>query len=421
MSETIEGTVRDLSRFGEGVVKTPQGMVFVPGVLPGERVELSAVRKRAKGVLYTNKVRVLDASSQREDPPCPIVSRCGGCPMMVASPKLELKFKRDLLEDAIRGLPGAEDVRRGWVTPVRTLGYRRRARLAWSAGRSRPRIGYHAPRSNDITDVRACAVLDPVLDEAFAKVRSQLGQHLAGEGEIHLALGQGGAAVLALRSEASQPPELYGALEAMVGGGIVAGVALRVGGATMDATWGAPREVREHADGMPLVGTVAGFSQAHDEVNRVLVHRVAELASAKDRDVLELFSGSGNLTVALAKGAKRLIAVEHDEAAADACRENLRARELEATVRTGDAETYRAPDRSDVVVLDPPRSGAPGAIRRIIKLEIPEVVYVSCDPPTLARDLAVLCKAGWTPTDAIALDMFPQAAHLESVVRLERR
>lgn len=420
MSDRIEGTVRDFSRFGEGVVKTSSGVVFVPGVLPGERVELSDVRPRGKGVLFTDKVRVLDPSTQRQEPVCPIVGRCGGCPMMIASPKLELRFKRDQLEGALRGLPGEAEVRRGWIAPVKTLGYRRRARLAWSAGKGRPRIGYRRPRSTEVTDVRVCAVLDERLDAAFAKCRAALGPHLAGEGELHLAMGEGDGVVLALRSEAAQPPGLYAALEALVADGALVGAALRAGGASVDATWGMPREVREGGDGKPLVGTIAGFSQAHDEVNRALVSRVVELASPAERDVLELFSGAGNLTIALAATAKSLVAIEQDEAAAEACRENLRARGLTATVRSADAQSWRSPTVPDVVVLDPPRSGAQGAIQRIVKLGPKVVVYVSCDPPTLRRDLETLTAAGWVPTDAVALDMFPQTAHVECVVRLER-
>lgn len=419
MSESVVGTVRDLSRFGEGVVKTGLGMVFVPGVLPGERVELAAVRRLPKGILHTDKVRVIDRSAQRVEAPCPIVSRCGGCPLMIGSPKLQLKFKRGLLQGAIEKLPGAHEIRTGWVSAVRVLGYRKRARMHWSAG-ARPRIGYYPPRSRVVTDVRSCAVLDPALDAAFSKLRGVLGPHLSGTGELHLAMGDGGV-VVALRSEVGQPPLLYEALEVLVTEGVVVGAALRAGGATVDATWGAPREVRDHGGGERLVGPVAGFSQVHDEVNRALVSRVVELANPAGRDVLELFSGAGNLTVALAATARSLVAVELDEAATDACRENLRARGIEATVRTGDAETYRAPSTPDVVVLDPPRTGAPGAVKRIVGLGVPEVVYVSCDPPTLGRDLGTLAAHGYVVTDAVALDMFPQTAHVECVVRLERR
>lgn len=266
--------------------------------------------------------------------------------------------------------------------------------------------------------MRGCAVLDERLDRALGKLRSALGPHLAGEGQMHLAMGEGSGVVVALRSEAPQAPALYGALEALVGDGTLVGAALRAGGASVDAIWGKPREVREGGDGKPLVGTVAGFSQAHDEVNRALVGRVVELAAPAERDVLELFAGAGNLTVALAASAGSLVAIEQDEAAAEACRENLRARGLAATVRSADAQTWRPPAVPEVVVLDPPRTGAQGAIQRLVKLGPKEIVYVSCDPPTLRRDLETLTKAGWVPTDAVALDMFPQTAHVECVVRL---
>lgn len=419
MSEEIEGTVRDLSRFGEGVVKTEMGQVFVEGVLPGERVALSGVRKHGK-VLRTDRVRVLDPSTQRVEAPCPIVGRCGGCPLMIASAPLQAKFKRELLEQALVGLPGADTLSFGWVGTHQSLCYRRRARLHWDASGSRPRIGYHPPRSDQVADVRSCAVLDPVLDAALSTLRRYAGDHLRGKGEIHLAMGQGERATVALRSDEAQPPELYAALEGLVGRGELAGAALRAGGASADAMWGEPRETRKGADGAPLLGTVAGFSQAHDEINATLVRRVLELARPQDRDVLELFAGSGNLTVVLAREAKSLLAIESDVSAADACRENLKARGLSATVRTDDAETYRPPTRPDVAVLDPPRTGAPGAVARLVKIGVPVVVYVSCDPPTLGRDLKTLANAGYRLTDAVALDMFPQTAHLECVVRAER-
>ncbi len=420
MSDEVEGTVRDLSRFGEGVVKTEMGQVFVPGVLPGERVALSNVRKQGK-VLRTDKVRLLDRSTQRVEPSCPIVGRCGGCPLMIATPPLQAKFKRGLLEQALAGLPGSEDLAIGWVGTRMSLCYRRRARLGWDASGGRPRIGYRPPRGEQIADVRSCAVLTPTLDAALSALRRRAGDHLRGQGELHLALGQDGHAVVALRSDDAQPPELYAALEGMVKGGELAGAALRAAGATADAIWGEPRELAKGADGAPLWGTIAGFSQAHDEVNAALVRRVLELARPAERDVLELFAGAGNLTVVLAREAKSLLAIEQSPEAAEACRQNLRARGLEATVRTDDAESYRPVSRPDVALIDPPGRGAPGAIARLLHVGVPEIVYVSCDPPTLGRDLKTLTDAGYVITDAVALDMFPQTAHLESVARVERR
>jgi 23S rRNA (uracil1939-C5)-methyltransferase len=420
MSEEIEGTVRDLSRYGEGIVKTQIGMVFVHGVLPGERVMLSGVRKQGK-ITRAERARLVDRSAQRVEPACTVVDRCGGCPLMIWKASAQAEFKRAQLVSAIAKLPGGAALEIGWVGTRASLCYRKRARMAWDATGPRLRLGYRPRRSEQITDVRSCPILDPTLDAALALIRTSLAPHLRQRGEIHLALGEGERASLALRSEEPQPPELYGALEALVKDAKIAGAALRAGGANTDAIWGAPREVRKHADGAPLHGTVAGFSQAHDEVNAALVRCVVELARPAERIVLELFAGSGNLTVALAREAKSIVAVEREAAAADACRENLKVRGLTATVRNDDAESYRPAFAPDVAVLDPPRTGAPGAIRRLVHAGVREIVYVSCDPPTLARDLEALGAAGYTLTHAIALDMFPQTAHLECVVRAERR
>ncbi len=418
MTDEIEGTVRDLSRFAEGIVKTEAGIVFVPGVLPGERVALSGVKKQGK-VMRTEHVRVLDRSTQRVEPACPIAGRCGGCPLMIATPPLRAKFKRGLLAQALEGLPGADAITPGWIDTSVDLAYRRRGRLSWDASSGKVRVGYHPPRSDQIADVRTCAVLHVTLDRALGALRRHASDHLRGKGEILLAMGKDERAVAALRTEDAQPPALYGVLEDLTARGELAGASLAAAGASR-TSWGEPRELRRGVDGEPLWGTVAGFSQAHDEMNAALVRRVLELARPAEREVLELFAGAGNLTVVLAREAKSLLAIEADAEAADACRENLKARGLGATVRAADAETYRPPSRPDVVVLDPPRTGAPGAIARIIHAGAREVVYVSCDPPTLGRDLRSLCDAGFTLTDAVGIDMFPQTAHLECVVRVER-
>lgn len=419
MSDEIEGTVADLSHRAEGVVKTAQGTIFAPGVLPGERVMLSSVRKDGK-IMRSERVRLLDKSAQRVEPPCPIVARCGGCPMMIATYAMQQQFRRAEVEKAIAAVPGAAAITLGWVGTRTVLQYRRRARIAWDAAGGKPRLGFRAHRSDQITDVRSCAVLDPKIDAALAAMR-RIASALRGQGEIRIAMGKDAKAAVHLSSEQAQPPELYGALQGLVSSGELAGAALRAGGADVDATWGDPRELRRGADNEPLWGPVAGFSQAHDEINAALARCVLELARPAERDVLELFSGSGNFTVLLAREAKSVLAIEEDVAAAAACRENLKARGLKATVRSEDAESFRPASKPNVVVLDPPRTGAPGACRRIIHAEIREVVYVSCDPPTLARDLGTLGAAGYTITDAVALDMFPQTAHVESVVRLELR
>jgi 23S rRNA (uracil1939-C5)-methyltransferase len=247
--------------------------------------------------------------------------------------------------------------------------------------------------------------------------RELLAPLLAGTGEIALAVGRGGLPVLHLRSEAPQPPVLYRVLEEAVAAGRIAGASIAAAGAGA-AVLGDPREHVEHPDGAPLLIASQGFAQGNDAMNRLLVERVVALAAPSGARVLELHAGSGNLTVALARDAAELTAVESDAAAAAACRENLAARGLAAKVREARAEDAAGGDRVDVVVLDPPRTGARGALDGIAARRPDRIVYVSCDTATLGRDLGDLARLGYGVDAAVALDMFPHSAEVESIVRL---
>ncbi|HEX6239295.1 MAG TPA: RsmD family RNA methyltransferase, partial [Polyangiales bacterium] len=169
-----------------------------------------------------------------------------------------------------------------------------------------------------------------------------------------------------------------------------------------------------------LEGTSGGFSQAHAAINRQLVERVRERAAASGLKLLELFAGHGNFSVALAREAAAYTAVEQDPAAVAALRRNLAARGLGAKVVEADALAHAIPAGLDLLLLDPPRSGAPGVLARAAERKVKRVVYVSCDPQTLGRDLSELTARGYAPTWAEAFEMFPQTADLESLVVLER-
>jgi 23S rRNA (uracil1939-C5)-methyltransferase len=164
--------------------------------------------------------------------------------------------------------------------------------------------------------------------------------------------------------------------------------------------------------------TAPTFSQVNDGINELLVEHVAALAEPEGMRVLELHCGVGNFTVALAEAAETLVAVERDPGAAEACRANLAARQLDARVIEGDAD--RPPrGRYDVVVLDPPRQGAKALFEDdAVWHGTRRIVYVSCDTATLSRDLRLACRRGYRIDQVIAFDMFPQTAHLESLVRL---
>lgn len=418
----IPGTVRDLARGGEAVLDTERGIVLAVGALSGETVRLGDVG-RDGGTLRGEVQRVLTSAPERVVPVCPRVARCGSCPWMIATLEAQRGWKRRFVAEAV----GDPAISVQLIATGEPLGYRRRARLVFQAGKSGggrdARLGYRARRAHTVVDAPDCVVLAAPLATALAAVRASLLGQLVGEGEVYLAvslLGDSLGAVVVVTSESPQPPKVFAACAALAALPGIAGVALQAGGASSPALWGEPRERTVAADGRLLVGTLHGFSQAHAGVNDALVAHVVRLADTAGRRVLELYAGHGNLTVALAPGAASLVAVEHDAAAAAACRENVALRGLsDVRVVAGDAAAYEG-GLVEVVVLDPPRTGARDVLASIAARKPLRIVYVSCDTATLGRDVKELRALGYAPDAAVALDMFPQTAQVEAIVRLVR-
>jgi 23S rRNA (uracil1939-C5)-methyltransferase len=334
---------------------------------------------------------------------------------MIASDELQRDVKLGFLVEACRGVPGADETVAEWVESPDALGYRRRARLAWHGSI----MGYRAFRSKRVVDIDECVVLGEPLRAAWREARRCLGPSLRGEGEIQLELTGANQVALSLHSAEDQPPATYRACEELMQQPVIASITLRAAGAGHAARWG-DLEIVVQMDAGSIRGPAGGFFQANDGVNTELVRRVVDLAEPDGERVLELFAGIGNFTIGLAARAAVLLAVERDRRAVEACRANLRHLGLRARVVTGDAN--RPPEgRFDVVVLDPPRQGAKALFEDAGLLPGPKrVIYVSCDTATLGRDLRLATSRGYRVDRIVGFDMFPQTAHLESVVRLVR-
>ena len=419
----LEGRVRDLTHGGDAVVETAQGIVLARGALPDERVRV-ALGRRISGAQRGTVTEVLAASPDRIAAPCPEVERCGGCPLMTLERSAQARFKRERLRRVLeqRGSP----IEPEFIESPHELGYRARARLSFGARRGGPtQVGYREASSHTQIDVRACLVLAPSLALGYARLREQLAPVLQGAGEIALGAGAGQRCVADVTSAAPQPPDVYAAAERLAASHAFAGVSLRVGfgkDAGAAAVWGDARQLGVGVDDLPLWAPPGAFMQANPEVNAQLVTRVAALAEVRGARVLELYAGHGNLSIALARGATELRAVESERDAAEACRQNLLARSLSHARVTCDDAAHGAAGKGpvDVVVLDPPRTGAREALPAILARKPSRIVYVSCDLASLRRDLGELVLGGYRVDAAVALDMFPQTAHLESVVRLQR-
>ena len=419
--------IESIAAGGAGVARLASGAaVFVPRTAPGELVEAEILTTRSPAT--ARALRVIEPSADRVAPPCPYVEACGGCDLMhLASPAQELAHV-DVVRSAIaHALHGAAlpEVR-VHAAPI-ALAYRTRARLYMKGDRRGViRVGYRAQGSHDLTPIDACAVLHP----SIATLVGDLAEVLAGasgDGDAQIARGRAGLPVASIAWRGELPSAAWAALDARITRGSWAGARVALAGAGEPATFGDPRPVIEGADGAPIAIAAGGFAQPSDDGAAMLAQRVDELsrieAKPRPRHVVELFAGSGTLSVLLANGSASFAAVEIDEAARAAARENLRARGLDAKVVAADADTYAIPKGASVVILDPPRSGAPGAAKAIAASSARVVVYVACDPATLARDLAIMTtatKGRLAITHVETFELFPQTSHVETVVRLER-
>jgi 23S rRNA (uracil1939-C5)-methyltransferase len=299
------------------------------------------------------------------------------------------------------------------------LGHRTRARLHVRCERGRVAVGMHEARTHDPVEVDTCAVLDPAL-ERVRRALASLFEGSRGRGDVQIALGVERIPVLEVRWTGELAPACFARLEQAVAAREVAGARVTLGDATRPAKVGDPTPWMTGADGAPLRLAPGGFGQASERMNALLVQHVGARVAALGADkAVELHAGAGNLSIALARAIRELVLVESSRDACEAARGNLVARGLEARVVEADADAYAWGATTKLVVLDPPRTGARAVAQRLAVSRVSHVVYVSCDPQTLGRDLAILAGA-YDARSIATFEMFPQTSHVETVVVLER-
>ena len=413
-------TITDIANGGEGLahadVDGTRTAILVARTVPGDIID-AAVR-RSGGALRGELVAILQAAPDRVTPPCAWSQECGGCDLMHLAVPSQRKARTRIVDQALERAAG-------WNAPITehtapsTEGCRARVRLAVKTDGRGVSVGYRAPRSHDIVEVGNCLLLVPGLNDVRGEVRTWL-LGSRGQGDLTVQQGPGGKPSALLTWEGQIASHAYAHAEARVASGTWSGVQIALDGSKVPAVIGDPRSMTTGLDGAPVYAPPGGFMQASDAMNVALAKRVVELAACDGRSTLELFSGSGNFTVGLARATNALAAVESDAAAVEAARGNLAARGLKAKLHCGDADQHEIHPDVRVVVIDPPRTGAPGAAPRSAASKARQVVIVSCDPATLARDVVTLVRQGFSMASVDVFEMFPHTSHVETVAVLVR-
>lgn len=414
--------IRGLAHGGEGVGQDDDGLTwFVPGALPGEQVVARAEHRKPRWV-RGQLVEVVEAGPDRATPPCALADRCGGCDWQHVAAARQAERKREIVAGELRALVADPAQVRLAPDAGPPLGYRRRARMHYAVRDDGSlALGFFAARSRTVVDAPACPVLRPELDQALQRVRT-LAPLLPREGQV-MGLSDGQRVVLGLPGVRPDEPVLAAA-HALLDERLV-GVLVRGGRRSVAV---GQHELRlDGGDGLPPMGAhPLVFAQANAVVNRALVRHVARMARADGLRVLELYAGAGNFTRALARTAQRVWTIDDDRETKDLVRAMAEAERLPVNAKHGSAPNLLASlhERGvgyDVVVLDPPRAGlGREASVHLATVARQRVVYVSCDPATLARDLRELVAGGLRIVDVTVFDMMPMTASVEVAVTLER-
>ncbi len=433
MPDELMISIEKLVYGGDGLAHADGNTIFVPYVLPGEEVRASTKSKKKK-LIWANLLEVTLPAKQREQPRCPHFQTCGGCHYQHISATEQLRLKTEILRETLSRLGGIK-----WDGAIQThcaepYGYRNRAQ--WAVREANPRaLGYFLPESSIITPIDECPVLSPLLAKTFFQL-----QEMTRSGRLP----EKALEIEAFADSADAKIALNVALERFTKSPADLAASLREALPQLESLLLLDkRKNRFELTGPGFLLQQAGVFQyrvshlSFFQVNRFLIEELLQtmVAGGKGDLALDLYAGVGFFTLPLARAFKKVVAVDANLAATRDLHINAETAGVAVISHNEHAEEFlrKTTEKPDFISLDPPRSGL-GAetAAKMAALGAPEIVYLSCDPSTLARDLAVLTgtskKASAEPSNGARyqieemhlFDLFPQTFHIETLVRLRR-
>lgn len=431
-TEPAEILIDRLSDEGRGIGTINGKIVFVEGALPGETVRFQYTfcsSKRDEGRV----VEVLQPSPDRVETPCVHASLCGGCSLQHMAPEAQIALKQRVLEEHFRRNGGLAPQR--WLPPLTgpSLRYRRRARLGakYVIKREEMMVGFREKRTSYIADMNQCETLVPEVGHGIPALKALLGGLQARDRipQVQVAQGDDATALLFRHLDPLSPEDHAALLQFCQRHGFH--FYLQPGGDhTVHRVWpegGEPRLCYRLPDfKVEMKFHPMDFTQVNPYINEKMVSLAIELLDPQPEDrVLDLFCGLGNFTLPLATRAHSVVGVEGGEAMVQRGRENALHNGL-TNVEFHGADLTKPLDGQpwahggfSKMLIDPPRSGALELVSKMTVFKPKRIVYVSCDPATLARDAGELAKQGYRMTVAGVMDMFPHTTHVESIAVFE--
>jgi 23S rRNA (uracil1939-C5)-methyltransferase len=450
MSDELLLSIEKLVYGGDGLTHADGNTVFVPYVLPGEGVR-AATKTKKKKLIWTKLVEVTAPSAERIAPACPHFQVCGGCHYQHIPPAEQVRLKIEILRETLSRIGGVQwngEITAHWGEPY---GYRNRAQWAVRGGMPRA-LGYFLPESSVILPIDTCPILSPRLLETFTLL-----QEMARGGKLPVGILE----IEAFTDSADEKVALNVAFDKFPAPAGMLASLFRAELSRIESLLLLDQKKDRFELTGPgyLVHEVGGFKYrvshlSFFQVNRFLTEDLLRTvtAGAIGNLALDLYAGVGFFTLPLAQAFERVVSVDANLAATRDLFANAKNAGMEVISHNEHAEEFlkKTEERPDFVVLDPPRSGlGTAAAAALASLGATEIVYLSCDPATLARDLAVLTgsqhrsrgtitesgtavaaetgagsAAGVTNryeiSDMAMFDLFPQTFHIETLVRLRK-
>lgn len=417
---TEEWKIDRLVPGGDGMARLEDGRVaFATGALPGDRIAVHELEKH-KSFVRAKRWDLVEPSADRVEPPCPIADRCGGCDWMRLARPAQVAAKSSILHEALTRVGRFRDLPEIPVLVAgRDLGYRTRLRLHVDAT---GKIGLYEKKSHYVVALDSCPVSHPEIDRALRVLRVLAEKHrhaMVAFKEIEIRIAPGGPPTTLWMIPHQNHREHTEDLLRELGKQFPVSVAGQTGGVA-DQRWPLPGDIE-------LFAPPGAFTQVNWSVNLELVSKVLE--GARERGVksfLDLYCGAGNFTLPLLKAGLEGLGVDRVGAGIRAARRaaahfGLDERVfVDADVSQEVERLVQTAQRFDLVVLDPPRTGAKDIAPRLAELSPRHLAMCSCDPPTFARDLRALVDSGFELESVLGFDMFPHTHHVEALAWLKR-
>ena len=386
-------------------------MLVNGSLIPGEIIE-AVIEKEKKDYISASVHKLVESSPERVKPDCEYYGNCGGCHLQHIPYDLQVKLKEDILSDCLKRIGKIETKLSDPLVPDSPWHYRFRAQFKISGHD----IGFYRGKTRDVVDITGCPLVTPEINSYYQKAREiiRLNKIIT---ELHIVSGDSAVALVKLSTSQGIAPDLEQLAVQFIDAGF-SGIIME-NKERESFGYGRTYSTLDLA-GLKYSVSPSCFFQSNWKLNVQLVDHIKHaLAPLEDKDILDLFAGSGNFSLPLAE-AYRVMAIEENKSAIENGKRSIEMNGIEniSFVRSS-AENYTTDDEFEIVITDPPRAGLKDkVISNLLSMKSENIVYISCNPTTLARDLKKLSEK-YDIESARLVDFFPQTYHIEALVLLK--